>query len=127
MKSFRDKRRDSRPHSARTEPVRPHDTFAPARPKTGERPETKSPHRQDANPAPRVLQRREGPLPAERLPLILEVAPNADYALLDSGAGEKLEQYGPYRIVRPEGQAIWQRALAAKEWERADAIFTGDT
>ena len=66
-------------------------------------------------------------MPAERLPLILEVTPNADYALIDSGNGEKLEQYGPYRIVRPEGQAIWQRALPAKEWEAVDAVFTGDT
>ena len=32
--------------------------------------------------------RRDGALPAERLPLILEVAPNADYALIDAGAGE---------------------------------------
>ncbi|TIM60219.1 MAG: class I SAM-dependent rRNA methyltransferase, partial [Mesorhizobium sp.] len=70
---------------------------------------------------------RDGALPAEHLPLILEVAPNADYSLLDSGAGQKLEQYGPYRIVRPEGQAIWQKALPAKDWDRADAIFTGDT
>ncbi|TIX75166.1 MAG: class I SAM-dependent rRNA methyltransferase, partial [Mesorhizobium sp.] len=38
-----------------------------------------------------------------------------------------LEQYGPYRIVRPEGQAIWQKALPAENWDRADAIFTGDT
>lgn len=81
-----------------------------------------------SSPAPsRVLRRREGALPAEKLPLILEVAPNADYALLDSGASEKLEQYGPYRIVRPEGQAIWQRALPARDWERVDAVFTGDT
>ena len=75
----------------------------------------------------RVLTRRSGALPQENLPLILEVAPNADYALLDSGDGEKLEQYGPYRIVRPEGQAIWQRALNAAEWNRADAVFTGNT
>ena len=68
-----------------------------------------------------------GALPAERLPLILEVAPNGDYALLDSGGGEKLEQYGPYRIVRPEGQAIWRKALPAGEWQAADAVFTGDT
>ena len=74
-----------------------------------------------------VLARRSGALPAENLPLILEVAPNADYALLDSGDGEKLEQYGPYRIVRPEGQAIWQRALDAAEWKKADAVFTGNT
>jgi 23S rRNA (cytosine1962-C5)-methyltransferase len=75
----------------------------------------------------RVLNRRTGALPAETLPLILEVAPNDDYALIDSGGGRKLEQYGAYRIVRPEGQAIWQAALPAKDWERADAIFTGDT
>jgi 23S rRNA (cytosine1962-C5)-methyltransferase len=71
--------------------------------------------------------RREAPLPDERLPLILEVAPNEDYALIDSGGGEKLEQYGPYRIVRPEGQAIWRKALPAPEWERVDAVFTGNT
>ena len=84
------------------------------------RPETKPERPQ------RALFRREGALPAENLPLILEVAPNDDYALLDSGAGRKLEQYGPYRIVRPEGQAIWQPAWPAREWERADAVFTGD-
>jgi 23S rRNA (cytosine1962-C5)-methyltransferase len=81
----------------------------------------------DHAPASRPLSRRAAPPPAERLPLILEVGPNEDYALLDSGAGEKLEQYGPYRIVRPEGQAIWQRALPQGEWERADAVFTGNT
>lgn len=73
------------------------------------------------------MRRRDGALPAERLPLILEVAPNDDYALLDSGGGEKLEQYGSYRIVRPEGQAIWQRALPAHAWQNVDAAFTGDT
>ncbi len=84
--------------------------------------------RKTPEPEPRQLPpRRSGALPAEKLPLILEVAPNADYALLDSGDGEKLEQYGPYRIVRPEGQAIWRRALPEGEWNRADAVFTGDT
>ncbi len=66
-------------------------------------------------------------MPAEHLPLILEVLPNADYALIDSGDGEKLEQYGPYRIVRPEGQAIWRRALPERDWADVDALFTGDT
>jgi len=75
----------------------------------------------------RDLSRRTGALPAERLPLILEVEPNDDYALIDSGAGQNLEQYGPYRIVRPEGQAIWQPALGPRDWENVDAIFTGDT
>jgi len=78
-------------------------------------------------PAPERQPRREGAPPAEKLPLILEVEPNADYALLDSGDGRKLERYGPYRIVRPEGQAIWRPALPEKEWARADAVFTGDT
>ena len=75
----------------------------------------------------RPVTRRDGILPAERLPLILEVEPSDDYALIDSGDGEKLEQYGPYRIVRPEGQAIWQRALPEKAWQEVDAVFTGDT
>ena len=75
----------------------------------------------------RPATRRDGILPAERLPLILEVEPSDDYALIDSGDGEKLEQYGPYRIVRPEGQAIWQRALPEKAWQEVDAVFTGDT
>jgi 23S rRNA (cytosine1962-C5)-methyltransferase len=73
------------------------------------------------------LPRREGALPGEKLPLILEVAPNADYALLDSGDGEKLESYGGYKIVRPEGQAIWRRALPERDWLNVDAVFTGDT
>ena len=74
----------------------------------------RAPHLAPAIKAVRDLTRRKGALPAEKLPLILEVAPNDDYALIDSGAGRKLEQYGPYRIVRPEGQAIWQPALAAR-------------
>ena len=73
------------------------------------------------------LARREGSRPNERLPIILETKPNADYALLDSGNGRKIEQYGPYRIERPEGQAIWQPALDPIEWKKCDAIFTGNT
>ncbi|PBB69935.1 SAM-dependent methyltransferase [Mesorhizobium sp. WSM4312] len=130
MKSFRDKRRDGRPPAKDgAQQARAHDNRGAARSEA--RPREKqagSPDSQPApNSAPRILARRDGALPAEQLPLILEVAPNADYALLDSGAGQKLEQYGPYRIVRPEGQAIWQKALPARDWERADAIFTGDT
>ncbi|HQS97450.1 MAG: SAM-dependent methyltransferase [Novosphingobium sp. 16-62-11] len=44
----------------------------------------------------------------------------ADFALLDSGHGRKLEQYGPHRFVRPEPQAMWTPRLA--DW-RADAEF----
>ncbi|TIW39923.1 MAG: class I SAM-dependent rRNA methyltransferase, partial [Mesorhizobium sp.] len=130
MKSFRDKRRDNRPPAkGGAEHARPRQEHTASRPqiRSGERHEAKTQERSEPKSAPRILSRRDGLLPAERLPLILEVAPNADYALLDSGSGQKLEQYGPYRIVRPEGQAIWQRALPARDWERADAIFTGDT
>ena len=71
--------------------------------------------------------RRTGERPAQRVPLILETEPNEDYRLIDSGDGEKLEQYGPYRIVRPEAQALWSRSLKESEWQAADAVFTGDT
>ncbi len=63
----------------------------------------------------------------ETLPVILETRPTNDYALIDSGQGQKLEQYGPYRIVRPEAQAIWQPRLASDKWQNVDAIFTGNT
>ena len=66
-------------------------------------------------------------VPSEQVPVILEVSGNSDYALLDSGGGRKLEQYGAYRIIRPEGQAIWNPALDDREWNNADAVFTGDT
>ena len=97
--------------------MRPQPAAAPVRPEA-RRHDAKPDDRSDPKPAPRILARRDGALPAERLPVILEVAPNDDYALLDSGDGEKLEQYGPYRIVRPEGQAIWQKALPARDWEQ---------
>ena len=48
----------------------------------------------------------------------------ADYELLDSGAGAKLERFGPYRFVRLEGGALWPRALPEREWAAVDAVFT---
>lgn len=68
-----------------------------------------------------------GARPATVAPVILTVAPGRDYALLDSGAGEKLERYGPLVIRRPENQAIWPRRGSDRTWDAADAIFTGDT
>jgi 23S rRNA (cytosine1962-C5)-methyltransferase len=127
LKPSRDKRRDHRSeHPAPARPVEGgagQEAAARERRHAGEKPQGRPVERL----LPERLPRREGALPAENLPLILEVAPNADYALLDSGDGRKLEQYGPYRIVRPEGQAIWRPALPDREWQRADAIFTGDT
>ncbi|WP_174298327.1 class I SAM-dependent methyltransferase [Sphingomonas bacterium] len=46
--------------------------------------------------------------------------PWADYGLVDSGHGRKLERYGPLRFIRPEPQAMW--APAAADWE-ADGEF----
>ena len=46
--------------------------------------------------------------------------PWADYALVDSGHGRKLERYGRFRFVRPETQALW--APATPDW-RAAAEF----
>jgi len=40
--------------------------------------------------------------------------PWADYGLIDSGNGRKLERYGPYCYIRPEPQAMW--APAQEEW-----------
>ncbi|MDP9195395.1 MAG: class I SAM-dependent methyltransferase [Pseudomonadota bacterium] len=46
-----------------------------------------------------------------------------DYTLLDTGGGEKLEQYGPVRVIRPEPQAMWPRNSPDTEWARAQAVF----
>ena len=46
--------------------------------------------------------------------------PWADYGLVDSGGGRKLERYGRYRFIRPEPQAMWVPAEAA--WD-ADGEF----
>ncbi len=44
----------------------------------------------------------------------------ADFALLDSGDGRKLERYGKHRFIRPEAQALWSPRLP--DWQ-ADAEF----
>lgn len=56
---------------------------------------------------------------------MLETAGWSDYALIDSGNGEKLERFGRYRIVRPEEQAMWSPRLPKRDWEAADARFVG--
>ncbi len=53
---------------------------------------------------------------------ITEVA--ADYELLDSGEGEKLERFGKYILSRPDPQALWGKGLPASEWKKADGTFT---
>jgi 23S rRNA (cytosine1962-C5)-methyltransferase len=46
-----------------------------------------------------------------------------DYALLDSGDGERLEKFGKFIIRKPDPQVLWKRSLADSEWEKADAVF----
>ena len=45
-----------------------------------------------------------------------------DYTLLDSGNYKKLEQVGPYRMIRPCLQAIWSPSKP-KEWRTRDFEF----
>ncbi len=46
-----------------------------------------------------------------------------DYALLDCGGGQRLERWGPYRLVRPDPQAIWEPASPAEAWRDPDARY----
>lgn len=79
-------------------------------------------------PAPtRPMMQRTGEKPEQKIPVILETASADDYWLIDSGNGLKMEQYGPYRIVRPEAQALWPQTLPPHVWDKVDAVFTGDT
>jgi 23S rRNA (cytosine1962-C5)-methyltransferase len=55
---------------------------------------------------------------------ILKTPASAEYALLDSGDGEKLEQFGNILVSRPDPQALWSKKLSAEVWQNADAIFS---
>jgi 23S rRNA (cytosine1962-C5)-methyltransferase len=64
------------------------------------------------------------PLPAlASTPTIARSEPWADYALLDSGGGRKLERYGSVTVVRPEPQCWWPQRLSLERWAEADAVF----
>ncbi len=45
------------------------------------------------------------------------------YLLLDTGHGRKLEQVGPYRLVRPAPQALWRPTLPRQAWDTAAASY----
>lgn len=51
---------------------------------------------------------------------------SSSYVLLDAGRGERLEQWGPYRLRRPDAQATMGRALPAEQWSRIDAHYRGE-
>ena len=56
-------------------------------------------------------------------PMVARTQPWADYALLDSGDGRKLERYGAVKVVRPDPQCWWSPRLDAASWAAADAVF----
>jgi len=56
-------------------------------------------------------------------PVVARTEGWADYALLDSGGGRKLERYGATTVVRPEPQCWWSPRLPAGTWDKADAVF----
>jgi len=49
-----------------------------------------------------------------------------DHALLDSGAGEKLERFGVVVLRRPDPQALWSPRLGPEAWEAAHLRFERD-
>jgi len=58
-------------------------------------------------------------------PLVMECAGWDDYRLVDSGDGRKLEQFGAFRFIRPEPQALWSPRLSGEngaDW-RANGEF----
>ena len=59
-------------------------------------------------------------------PKTLITKPSADYELIDSGNGEKLERYGKYILRRPDPQALWDKTLPEKDWKVADATFDAE-
>lgn len=61
--------------------------------------------------------------PPDRLQLITSDG-FRDYALLDCGAGRKLERFGTVVVDRPEPQALWRPRLPKSEWSKAHAVFS---
>ena len=53
-------------------------------------------------------------------PVVMAGSAWEDYGLIDSGHGRKLERYGGFRFIRPEGQALW--APRSDDWQ-ADGEF----
>jgi 23S rRNA (cytosine1962-C5)-methyltransferase len=60
--------------------------------------------------------------PLAAAPVVARTEGWADYALLDSGHGRKLERYGSITVVRPEPQCWWSPRLGDDAWA-ADAVF----
>ena len=46
-----------------------------------------------------------------------------DYEVVDASAGEKLERWGSYLLIRPDPQVIWQTAKTAPGWEKPNGHY----
>ena len=46
-----------------------------------------------------------------------------DYEVLDTSAGEKLERWGKYILVRPDPQVIWNTPKDDPLWQKYDARY----
>jgi 23S rRNA (cytosine1962-C5)-methyltransferase len=56
-------------------------------------------------------------------PVIMTGEGWADYGLIDSGDGRKLERYGPYQFIRPDLQALWRPRL--EKWTAQGEFVPG--
>ena len=46
-----------------------------------------------------------------------------EYRVIDTAGGEKLEDWGGYRLIRPDPQVIWKDACDRRLWKRPDAHY----
>ena len=46
-----------------------------------------------------------------------------DYEVIDTSAGEKLERWGDYYLVRPDPQVIWDTPKTDPHWENANGHY----
>jgi 23S rRNA (cytosine1962-C5)-methyltransferase len=76
-----------------------------------------------ADPAKATTVRGIKPVRSDVCLRVIATAGFADYALLDSGEGRKLERFGRFTVERPEPQALWRPSLEPGRWLGADAIF----
>ena len=46
-----------------------------------------------------------------------------EYELLDASAGERLERWGKYILIRPDPQIIWNSERRHPLWKKADGVY----
>lgn len=46
-----------------------------------------------------------------------------DYKVLGTSGGEKLEAWGPYKLIRPDPQVIWTEEKADRGWKKPNAHY----